>query len=107
MPDNRFAVDAVEDPKEPGTVLYWRWTRAGKSLGAISHKPDGWHALAYRRNGDNIVTDLGYHDTQADATAALHEWAERNPAICTCNPGGARGGLYHLTTCEMTGRVGA
>lgn len=102
-----ITVDPVTDSEDSGRVVYWRYDRDGKPLGAVSEKPEGFRALAYRRDGDNTWTELGMHKTRELAEKALTIWAEQNPPICTCNPGGARSGLQHRAHCELTGTVGA
>lgn len=107
----RITFEEIPDPGEGGRVLYRHYYRDGKSLGAVSEKPEGFRALAYRRDGDNSWTELGMHETRELAEKALTTWAEQNPPICTCNPGGAWTGMHHSLPhrryCELTGTVGA
>lgn len=76
-----LTVEPVKDPRDKRRVVYWRWIRDGKQLGAVARNDDGtWRALIYRQDADgNRNTGLGNHDTRKLAEAAIRDWAQQNP----------------------------
>ena len=54
--------EPVKANGDTGMIIYWRFVRNGKGVGAVSRYPGGWRALLY---GDNVLSnrELGMHRT--------------------------------------------
>lgn len=76
----KFTKSPIKDLYDKRRVVYWLWLADGKQLGAVSPKPEGFRALIYRENENGgRITELGMHDTKAQAEKAVKTWGLENP----------------------------